>query len=301
MKIQPIGHQQEIGLFPVAESEVNGLPMGVLSDGTPYLTMRGLARVCGIDHSTLVKLASNWDEEKTRPRGQRILSLMRDQGYTGDNLYIVTQGEKGEVHAYSDAVCMAFLEYYAFEAETKNKETAVTNYRILARSSFKVFIYKQCGYDPERSRLESWQHYIDRITLNDRVPISHFSIFREMSVIIVNLINSGCKIDDRTVPDISVGQAWSKHWVASNLDKEFGERQKFPHEFPPDFRQSAGGTQDAWIYPMNALGEFRVWLYDFYVKEKFGNYLNRKVGQGLLPNPEASILLTTLQQHVTPE
>lgn len=301
MKNHQVGQQQEFGLFPIAELEVNGLPMGVLSDGTPYLTMRGLSRVCGIDASTLAKLATNWDEERTKPRGIRLLSLMHDQGHSGDNLYIVTQGSQGEVHAYSDAVCMAFLEYYAFEAETKNKETAVTNYRILARSSFKTYIYKQCGYDPEHSKRQSWQHYIDRVSLNDKIPISFFSVFREMSSIIVNLINSGCMIDDKTVPDISVGMIWGKHWKELNYDQKFGERIKFPHEYPPDFRQNAASSIEPWIYPMTALGEFRVWLYDSYVKENFGGYLQRKVSQGALPNNQAALLLTSLQQHTTPE
>lgn len=49
--------QSQMPLFPVTEVEVDGISMGVLSDGTPYLTMRGLARMCGIDNSVLLRLA----------------------------------------------------------------------------------------------------------------------------------------------------------------------------------------------------------------------------------------------------
>ncbi|MFU9135598.1 hypothetical protein [Erwinia tasmaniensis] len=38
----PSYRQGEIALFPVKEKEVDGIQMGVLNDGTPYLTMRGL-------------------------------------------------------------------------------------------------------------------------------------------------------------------------------------------------------------------------------------------------------------------
>ena len=66
----PTEQQPQQRLFPVTEVEVDGVQMGVLSDGTPYLTMRGLARMCGIDNSVLVRLANNWGEEKTKPRGK---------------------------------------------------------------------------------------------------------------------------------------------------------------------------------------------------------------------------------------
>lgn len=38
------GQQQNLDLFPVKEIEVDGIQMGVLNDGTPYLTMRGLSK-----------------------------------------------------------------------------------------------------------------------------------------------------------------------------------------------------------------------------------------------------------------
>ena len=298
MKLTKFSQQRSLGLFPVTESEINGLPMGVLSDGTPYLTMRGLARICGVEPSTITRLASNWSEEITKPRGKRINELMREQGFTGDKLYIITQGSQGEVHAYTDAVCMAFLEYYAFEAESKNKEIALANYRFLARSSFKIYIYQSCGYNPERKIDSSWQNYHDRLLLNDSIPVSHFSIFREMSAIIVNMIKGGCTLDDKTVPDISVGMAWSKYWVGGSLESRFGQRLKYPHEYPESFRQAAAGPQDAWIYPMTALGEFRVWLYEYYIAVKFGGYLSTKVSKGAISSDDAILLIESTQKNI---
>ena len=54
--------------------------MGILKDGTPYLTARGLARMCGIDHTLLLDLANEWDVEKSRPRGRKIASILAEQG-----------------------------------------------------------------------------------------------------------------------------------------------------------------------------------------------------------------------------
>lgn len=298
MKLSTVGQQQALGLFPVAEMEFHGLPMGVLSDGTPFLTQRGLATICGVESSTLSRLVANWSEESQKPRGIRLIELMQAQGFDRKQLYIITMGKQGETHAYSDAVCMAFLEYYAFEADTKNKEIALTNYRLLARLSFRQYIYDACGYNPNRAIPDSWKNYHDRILLNDSIPLGYFSIFREMSGVLVNLINAGCIIDDKTVPDISVGTFWSRYWVANQCDSKYGGRHKFPHEYPEGFRQAAGGTKDAWIYPMSALGEFRVWLYQAYVANNLENYLSTKVSQGAIAVGNASLLLTSLQKQL---
>ncbi|MEG3541360.1 hypothetical protein V5I80_15535 [Acinetobacter radioresistens] len=40
---------------------------------------------------------------------------------------------------------MALLEYYAIDADLPNKEIARTNYRVLAISSFKIYVYTKCG------------------------------------------------------------------------------------------------------------------------------------------------------------
>lgn len=41
--------------------EIDGVGMGVLTDGTPFLTGRGLARLCGIDSSRISEITADWD------------------------------------------------------------------------------------------------------------------------------------------------------------------------------------------------------------------------------------------------
>lgn len=290
------GQQSQMTLFPVTEVEVDGIQMGVLSDGTPYLTMRGLARMCGIDNSVLVRLANNWTDEKSKPRGRKLQELLSGQGYSGDALYLRTMGVNGETHAYTDAVCMAILEYYAFEASQADNEIAIRNYRLLARSSFRAFIYNRCGYDPNKHIPQSWKSFHERILLNDQVPLGYFSVFREIADLVVNMIQKGCPLDDHTVPDASVGLTWGKHWIANDMDSKYGERLKHPHYFPEWFPQSAANPVDAWIYPAHALGDFRIWLYQTYVPTNFPKYIQGKVKQGIFLPSRAEILLAAVHK-----
>lgn len=296
MNKMQLGHQQNLGLFPIVEAEVDDLPMGVLSDGTPYLTLRGLAKVCGVDHASIVRLAQNWEAEQLKPRGKRIQELLRAQGFNENYLYISARNKSGEFYAFPDAVCMAFLEYYAFESSSVNNEIALTNYRVLARSSFKLYIYTQCKYNPNQKLDASWQNFQDRLLLNDDIPIAYFSIFKEMASIILNMIKGGCIIDDKTVPDGSVGSVWSTYWQSNKFDTKYGQRIKFPHEYPKSFRQSAANNIEAWVYPVESLGVFRIWLSEIYLIQKFPNYLNKKVASGAIVNTDAVKLLDTLQK-----
>lgn len=291
-----IAKQQNLNLFSITEKVIDGLPIGVLSDGTPYASIRGLAKLCGVDHAVIVRLIKNWDEEQLKPRGQKILELLKAQNYSNKNLYINASNGHRDFLAIPDAVCMALLEYYAIDADLPNKEIARTNYRILAISSFKIYVYTKCNYDPNRKVDGSWQAFHERLLLNDNIPINYFSIFKELSTVIVNMIRGGCKIDDTTVPDISVGQIWARYWAQNKFDEMYGARCKFPHVYPDTFRQSSGGEYEAWIYPADALGVFRKWLYEVYLMDKFPKYLNTKVTSGAIIAPDANKLLDVLQK-----
>lgn len=287
-------NEQQLELFPVTEVEVDGIQMGVLSDGTPYLTMRGLARMCGIDNAVLFRLASNWQEEQLKPRGIKVRELLASQGHRVDSLYTMVKGKTGETHAYTDAVCMAILEYYAFESAQSANEIAIRNYRILARSSFRAFIYNRCGYDPDKHIPDSWKNFHERVLLNDQVPVGYFSVFREIADLVVHMIQKGCPLDDHTVPDVSIGKTWAIHWQNSDFDSVHGERLKHPHYYPGWFPQSAANPVEVWIYPVKALGEFRIWLYENYIPKYFPKYLDTKVKKGLFLPSRAELLINAV-------
>lgn len=290
--LPPNGQQAQIELFPITEIEFDGVQMGVLSDGTPYLTMRGLARMCGVDNAVLFRLTSNWPDEQHKPRGRKIKALLSAHGFLGESLYIMTRGAFGETHAYPDAVCMAILEYYAFETQQgEGTATAAFNFRLLARGSFREFIYKRCNYDPTRASLDSWRNFHERVLLNDQLPIGYFSIFKEIADLAVRMIQRGFALDSHTVPDGSVGLCWAKHWEQKKCDGLYGARIKHAHNYPAWFPQSAANPVPAWVYPDAALAEFRRWMHATYIPEKFPNYVETKVKKGdFLPGPAKQLI-----------
>lgn len=301
MKNELMPHQEEMALFPVKEVEVNGVQMGVLNDGTPFLSLRGLARLCGVDHTTLLPLTTNWLIERNKPRGKRIAELLLENGFEGNELYsVVNGGAFGDSHAYPDAVCMSILEYYAFDASQVDSSTARKNYRLLARQTLKEYIYRSVGIDPRNPITGAWKCFQERILLNDKIPAGFFSVFREMVDITVPLINAGFELGPRTVPDISVGSRWSNHWKRNNLSEKYGDIQKHPHVYPDWFPQSKAGNLPANIYPEEALGEFRRWLREEYVPKGFKEYLADKVQQIVIENAKAIEVLENLQRPELP-
>ncbi|HDL5357304.1 TPA: hypothetical protein PXB42_002540, partial [Mannheimia haemolytica] len=283
-------------LFTQKEESVFSI-MGILEDGTPYLTMNALSRLCGLDPSTMWAFTANWDCSDNKPRTNFICDTLKSQGYSIESLYSKIARTGQIVHAYPDYVCMAILEYYAFEAKRFDNTTARNNYRKLASYTLRRMIYESLGISSTNPIVaQSWQVYQERILLNDQIPITHFSIFREMADILVRLINSQFKLDPYSVPDISVGQHWGKYWVNNNLEQKYGERIKYQHYYPDSFPQSAANPVSAWIYPLQALGEFRLWLMTTYLNEKLEPYLSKKVSDGAIPLIEKQQILNAINQ-----
>jgi len=288
--------QLRLDLQVAAEREIDGIGMGVLSDGTPYLTIRGLARMCGVDHASIIRITADWIQKPPKPREQKIRELVRAQG-ADDSLAFIAVTKNGTIHhAIPAAVCMAVLEYYAFEAAQSDSEQAAKSYRILARKGFRDFIYAYVGYNPSGESSIAWQQFHDRVTLAyHTVPVGYFSIFKELADIFVMLIRQGANPGPAFVPDISVGQLWSKHWVSENLDIIHGERIKYEHHYPLYYRQSASNPQHPYCYPDDALGEFRKWVREVYMPRRMPEYLMGKVKQGQIPATVATAALEAFQ------
>lgn len=277
------------------EKEIDGLEMGVLSDGTAYLSSRGLAQLCGVAPSAIINQGAWWKEGK---RDGKLARMLASAGIEKDSLYVEVKGKPGRpTYAYPDDICTVILEYYAFEAD-RPSIAARENFRKLARTSLKLMIYGATGYDPGSLIPERWRQYHDRLSLNS-CPKGHFSVFQEMSTLVLSAIRAGLTVDAGTIPDISVGRAWSDHWEANELDKKYGPRNQHPHTYPPYFPQSEAGPQLAYIYPVEALGEFRIWNENTYLPQKFPRYLESKVKRGQLPASTKDLILDAISD--TPE
>jgi hypothetical protein len=262
------------------QTEIDGVGMGVLTDGTPFLTNRGLARLCGVNSGRISELAANWDSPTPMSITAQVKKILQDRGAAvPEHPYIEIKQRSGTFHAYSDVVCLAVLEYYAFDAGSGVREQAQKNYRLLAGKALHDFIYTQLGYDPNHNLPEAWAQFHARVSLTyNAVPFGYFSIFKEIADMIVTLGEAGLHINSDFVPDISVGQAWSKHWADKNLEEKYGERIKWEHNYPQMFPQAKSNPQYPWAYPDAALPEFRRWFQEEYIGDgKFSKYINTKI------------------------
>lgn len=264
--------------------EVDGIEMGVLTDGTPYLTQRGLAKACGVDHRAIIRHADAWESGK---RDGALARLLQKLGYDEDLLYIPIATDYGPVNAYPVGVCTVILEYYAIDV---GNETAKTVYRLTSREGLREFIYRATGYTPRSATAPGFQQLLARYELA-RVPDGYFSVFREASDFLFIAIQNGLSISNKVIPDISIGLAWGKYWTENNLDAKYGDRRKHACEYPTEYPQAQAGPHRQWIYPEDALGEFRRWLRKVYVPYKYPVYLNRKVDEGLITRADAERLL----------
>ncbi len=278
----PIKHVQMPLFHIAAQKEVDGVEMGVLDNGITYLTESGLARMCGIDRKTLSEIATMWDNASQSPRLLSIAEKLKDAGYQEASLYLksVDQARGQEVNAYPGPVCLALLEYYAFDAKEK-KEQALKAFRALARVSFDEFIYQAVGYNPKGMVSAAWQQFHDRVDLTqDAAPEGFWSIFRETAPLIVTLINNGVPVGPSVMPDGSVGIAWSAYWASIDGDNKYRPRRQYPHRYPDYFPQAKSNPQTAYAYPEEALGEFRKWFREIYLPTKYPAYI-RNLGRKL--------------------
>jgi len=259
------------------QRNVNGIEMGVLENGIAYLTQTGLAEMAGVARSVIFDISKDWEASYndpifTKDRISFIRQYLFNNGYDDPKLYIETYKD-GSVHnAYPDIVCMAVLEYYAFEAKSPTIQ-ALKTYRQLATYGLQRFIYDALGYSPA----DPWKMYHARVSLlQDSAPSGYFIVFHEIAPMIVDLINSGLLVNDHTVPDGSVGSCWARHWKDGNLDWKMGFRQEYPHYYPSEFPQAKSNPQMAWSYPDKALPEFRRWFREEYLVTKFPRYILTK-------------------------
>jgi hypothetical protein len=229
------------------------------------------------------------------PRTARIREIIQSHGgRVGDKPYIEIKQRSGSFHAWPDYVCLAVLEYYAFDAGANVKSDAIKNYRLLAGKALRDFIYTQVGYDPSNTVPDVWRQFHDRVSLTyNAVPKGYFSIFKELADMVVTLGQHGLFIDHKFVPDISVGKLWSKHWNEADLASRYGERITYEHNYPSYFPQSLSNPQDACCYPEDAIGEFRRWMRESYIGGgKLQSYIDNKVKERDLPPAFAQIAIS---------
>lgn len=265
--------------------EVDGIEMGVMEDGTPFLSGAGLAKACGVPRSVIYERAKDWKDGK---RDGKLARLLSDAGFDDDLMYVPL--DNGRVYAFTESVATIVIEYYALEA---NNETAKRLFRIMARQGLRQFVYQAVGYSAKSALPAEWQELHDRLLLST-FPAGYFSVFREMFDFMVRARQAGFPIDSQTVPDVSVGLIWATHWNAEGFDLKYGTRIRHVHNYPSYYPQAWSNPQDIWVYPVEAVGAFRRWLDEVYIPGKFPAYLKGKVRNKTLARATADQLLAAV-------
>ncbi len=294
--------------LPLMHSEIHktspdGVEMGVLESGVPYLSQRGIVKMAGLARTSFQNLSANWKTERESGVGLAINNLLKASGYEEDELFIVIDVKGGKTYAYTEPVCLAILEYYAFDAKKKIK-IAQNSYRVLSKAGFRVFVYQYTGYTPQRKQLDSWRHFHDRVELVDnKVPSGYFCVFREIAGMIVSLIRRDVIVNDKIIPDISVGIHWANYWKKSNLTDQFGDRISYEHNYPDYYPQANSNPQPDKAYPNEALAIFRKWFEETYLLSKFPKYMisqseRGKVEAGIANEAIKSVALPFLKDKI---
>ena len=271
--------QGSLALTDLDGARVDPLGMGVLSDGTPFLTQRGLAALCGVENAHVGTISSQWRDVVPKPRINKIRDILKRNGHELADAHVQARVGGRAIYAYREEISLAVIEYYAFDAGQFCQEEARDNYRILARKGFRDAIYESVGYQPARDLSDQWQAFHDRVSLvYDSAPDGFFSIFKESVEITVTLGQSGIYANENIVPDISIGQCWGRYWIDNRLETSFGKRLDYKHYYPGYFPQAVSNPQTPWCYPEAALGAFKRWLREEYIKGgKFRTYLGGQI------------------------
>ncbi len=273
--VQVMSKSQQLSIS-VRYRDADGVGLGVLSDGTTYVSLHGLAKLCGVSRPTIQELREDWEPGAGTGRDRRVADHIKDGGEEPPSeLAFQIQTPSGFVWVFSEGVAMAVLNYYI----DKGNATALFNARRMMRGGFRQFVYLATGYSPGAGGAPTQvpdDEVLRRLELNT-TPLGYFSILNEGAGILLEARRAGVRLGPKAIPDISVGSTWASHWRKKKLATIYGERKKYNHTFPDDYPQSRRDEIPANMYPDAALPEFRRWLRTTYATEKLPAYLRSKL------------------------
>lgn len=194
----------QLALPDIPEADDGGFGMGVLSDGSPFMHQRLLATYCGVENAHIGTISSQWHDVIQKPRIQKIRDILQKRNIVLDQPHVVINKAGRSYYAYSEPMCLAILEYYAFDAGAQCQPQARDNYRNLMHIGFRQFVYNKVGYKPSRQVDDPWRAFHDRLSLTyNAAPSGYFSIFRESAELMVVMGEHGVPLNESILPDIS--------------------------------------------------------------------------------------------------
>ena len=209
--------QQHLALNvnPLKHKEVDNIQMGVLPTGETYMSLRGLARFCGVSHTVIQDLAKEWESGSLfdKTRGEKILKTyqrLTNNEKPPKSMYTVLETNNAlfsTIHAVPEQICISVLQYYALHAKLDDNSIAIENFELSATFGLRRYIYDRLDFDFDRVKDRCWELLKERILYNQD-PVGFFTTFSESTSIIANFVRSGIIVDEKTMVDGSVGSTW---------------------------------------------------------------------------------------------
>jgi hypothetical protein len=243
-------------------------------DGTSGMTVGALAEFVGVTQTAAITQLLNRIRDSD-PLTNDLQDCLKP--FAAKELRLLTNDSQGRL-IVPDEVCSAVVEYYAFEArDYAGKDTAVSNYRTVARAGIRVFIWSKTGFVPEllRPSLKSnTTVYIERLeNIRDhRVPDDRWTTFREGAEVLLLIEKEmGVPVDQMDLCDGSIGRRWSDYRQGQPWVRQLG---MYTHVF-----RDQRGERECNAYDLSELSYFRRWLNNVYVPQHLPEYLVSKYGK----------------------
>lgn len=284
----------------VRYGEYQGIECGVRQDGQTFMTLRGSARVCGVEAGSVHKLLDGAQHDTTAGGG---VSQAGGLGNTAFGLALAQYGHCGPlyeplrvgvnvVHALPESVYSALIMYYAVLGRHKTEQAQAAQ-RTLLRAGGRALVYELTGYQQatQSKHQPTLDVYYERREACTLPPEGYFNVFGQLDEVLIRLLDKGAlPFSDKCILDISVGQYWGTIWLEQKLEARYGRAIKAPFRYPASFPQARARNLTAWAYPLPALGDFHYALRRYMV-EQFPRYVCRKVDDGSITPAELPRLL----------
>lgn len=250
-------------------------------NGQAFVSIRGAARLAGVDPTGIRKSFLSAGDENPRPLAEFLVA----QGfYPGD---LESFSETG----IPDTALSLILEYFGYECQQRYRtEEAKACFRAFSTIGIRAWLQCELGY--RQKQANGRPYFYQRLMLfqerTGRIPAGYFCVFEETTSLVGQLERHDYPLPDDAIIDISIGKTFCKF-----LRDECGVEPdnvclKYPHWYPGQSQPRMSN-----LYPNSLLEIFRNFLdhryYTFHLPEYFKRRKDQKAIEavhkfiGLLP------------------
>jgi hypothetical protein len=231
------------------------------TNGKAFVSIRGAARLADVDEKSL-RYSFQGAEEKP----SKLATSLIEQGFSG------AEQNNWSESGIPDTALAVILEYYGYEAQERYRtELAKQCCRAFRAIGIRSWVQKELGWQPGTTGQPYWYRRMMLYREKTKIPVGYFSIFEEIISLIGDLEAQGYVIPTGCIPDISVGKCWAFYLQKVEKINPKNVAKKYKHQYP-DWAYPI----EAFIYPLELLPKFRVWMEEAYKPLKMLEYFRKK-------------------------